>query len=91
MLAEPNVGDAYEQVFAKGEVEDKGTVLSLNENVSVPYGLFSNVLQTKDFSNLEPDIVEKKYYAQNIGEIKELIVKGGSEEMTLIQNEPSWK
>ena len=85
MLAEPKVGDTYEQEFAKGEAEDKGTVLSLNENVSVPYGSFSNVLKTKDFSNLEPDIVENKYYAQNIGEIKELIVKGGSEEMTLIQ------
>jgi len=85
MLAEPKVGDTYEQEFAKGEAEDKGTVLSLNENVSVPYGSFSNVLKTKDFSNLEPDIVENKYYAQNTGEIKELIVKGGSEEMTLIQ------
>lgn len=85
MLAEPKVGDTYEQEFAKGEAEDKGTVLSLNENVSVPYGTFSNVLKTKDFSKLEPDIVENKYYAQNIGEIKELIVKGGSEEMTLIQ------
>ena len=85
MLAEPKVGDTYEQEFAKGEAEDKGTVLSLNENVSVPYGSFSNVLKTKDFSKLEPDIVENKYYAENIGEVKELIVKGGSEEMTLIQ------
>ena len=69
----------------KVKSEDKGTVLSLNENVSVPYGSFSNVLKTKDFSKLEPDIVENKYYAQNLGEVKELIVKGGSEEMTLIQ------
>ena len=85
MEAKPNVGDTYNQEFAKGVAEDKGTVLSLNETVSVPFGTFSNVLKTKDFSPLEPDIVENKYYAQNIGEIKELIVKGGSEEMTLIQ------
>ena len=85
MLADPKVGQTYEQEFAKGEAEDSGTVLSLNENVSVPYGSFSNVVKTKDFSTLEPDIVENKYYAQNIGEIKELIVKGGSEEMTLVQ------
>jgi hypothetical protein len=85
MLAEPKVDDTYEQEFAKGEAEDKGTVLGLNENVSVPYGSFSNVLKTKDFSTLEPDIEENKYYAQNIGEVKELIVKGGSEEMTLVQ------
>jgi hypothetical protein len=85
MLAEPKVGDTYEQEFAKGEAEDKGTVLSLNENVSVPYGSFSNVLKTKDFSNLEPDIVENKYYAQHLGQVKAISVKGESEVETLVQ------
>jgi hypothetical protein len=81
----PKVGDAYNQEFGKGVAEDKGAVLSLSENVSVPYGNFSGVLKTKDFSPLEPKVVENKYYAQNIGDIKELLVKGGSEEMTLVQ------
>ena len=85
MEAEPKVGDTYNQEFAKGVAEDKGTVLSLNETVSVPYGTFSNVLKTKDFSPLEPDIVENKYYVQNVGEIKAIKVKGGSEEETLVQ------
>ena len=43
------------------------------------------MLKTKDFSPLEPKIVENKYYAQNIGEIKALNVKGEQEEETLIQ------
>ena len=85
MLADPKVGDKYEQEFAKGEAEDQGEILSLDESVSVPYGTFSNVLKTKDFTNLEPDIEENKYYAQNIGTVKELLVKGGSEEQTLVQ------
>jgi hypothetical protein len=85
MEAVPKVGDTYNQEFSKGIAEDKGSVLSLNEKVSVPYGSFSNVLKTKDFSPLEPKIVENKYYAQNIGEIKALSVKGEQDEETLVQ------
>ena len=85
MEAEPKVGNTYNQEFAKGSAEDKGTILSLNEKLCVPYGCFSNVLKTKDFSPLEPDIVENKYYAQNIGEIKAISVKGESDAETLKQ------
>ena len=85
MEAIPKVGDTYNQEFSKGVAEDKGSVLSSNEKVSVPYGSFSNVLKTKDFSPLEPKIVENKYYAQNIGEIKALNVKGEPEEEILVQ------
>ena len=85
MEAEPKVGNTYNQEFAKGSAEDKGTILSLNETLCVPYGCFSNVLKTKDFSPLEPDIVENKYYAQNIGEIKAISVKGESDAETLKQ------
>ena len=85
MEANPNVDDTYNQEFLKGVAEDKGTILSLDEKVTVPYGIFSNVLKTKDFSALEPDIVENKYYAQNIGQIKALSVKGESEVESLVQ------
>ena len=85
MEAKPNVGDTYNQEFAKGVAEDKGTVLSLNETVSVPFGTFSNLLKTKDFSPLEPDIVENKYYAQHVGQVKAINVKGESEVETLVQ------
>jgi hypothetical protein len=85
MEAKPNVGDTYNQEFAKGVAEDKGTVLSLNETVSVPFGTFSNVLKTKDFSPLEPDVVENKYYAQRLGQVKVISVKGESEVETLVQ------
>ena len=85
MEANPKVDDTYNQEFSKGVAEDKGTILSLDEKITVPYGTFSNVLKTKDFSALEPDIVENKYYAQNIGEIKAMNVKGESEVQSLVQ------
>ena len=51
----------------------------------MPFGCFSDVIKTEDTNPLEPDIVENKYYAQNIGEIKGEMVKGGSEVETLVQ------
>jgi len=85
MEAQPKVGDKYDQEVAKDVAEDKATVLNANETVCVPYGCFSEVIKTEDINPLEPDIVENKYYAQNIGEIKAEMVKGGSEVETLVQ------
>ena len=85
MEAQPKVGDKYDQEVAKDVAEDKATILSTNEKVCVAYGCFSNVIKTEDINPLEPEIVENKYYASNIGEIKAEMVKGGSEVETLIQ------
>lgn len=85
MLAQPKVGDTYQQERAKGVAEDAATVLSLKEKVCVPYGCFLNVLKTKDFTPLDPDILEHKFYAQGIGPIKTVQVKGGSGEEQLVQ------
>jgi hypothetical protein len=85
MLAQPKVGDTYQQERAKGVAEDAATVLSLKEKVCVPYGCFSNVLKTKDFTPLDPDVLEHKFYAQGIGHIKTVQVKGGSGVEQLVQ------
>jgi len=85
MLAEPKVGITYDQEFAKGVAEDKATVLSLDNNVTVPYGSYSNVIKTKEFSALEPDVVEQKYYADNVGDIKEKTLKGSKEGIELVE------
>jgi hypothetical protein len=85
MLAEPKVGVTYDQEVAKDVAEDKATVLSLDNNVTVPYGSYSNVIKTKEFSALEPDVVEQKYYAANVGDIKEKTLKGSKEGIELIE------
>ena len=85
MEAQPKVGDTYNQEVAKGVAEDMATVLSLNDKVCVPYGCFTHVLKTKEFTPLEPGIAENKFYAQNIGNIKAVSVKGESEEQHLVQ------
>jgi len=84
MEAKPKIGDTYQQELAPGIAEDMATVLSLNESVCVPFGCFSNVLKTEDFTPLEPGVVEHKYYAPGIGQIQTIMVEGGSEVSELV-------
>ena len=73
-----------------GDAEDMAEVISLNgaalnDAVSTPYDSFGDdVLVTKDWNPLEPDILERKYYAPGIGLISETKVTGPSEKVELI-------
>lgn len=84
MLAPPKVGRTYRQEFRAGVAEDMATVLAVHARASVPYGSFRNVVKTKDFSPLEPTVVENKYYARGIGSVLEAEVKGGTERLELV-------
>jgi hypothetical protein len=72
MEAHPAVGDVYRQEFSLGVAEDLGKVLSLTASATVPAGSFDHCLKTKDFSPLEPDVVENKFYAQGVGSVLEI-------------------
>jgi hypothetical protein len=84
MQGSPKVGDLYRQEFAVGVAEDMAEVLSLNESTTVPAGTFHNCIETKDFSPLEPDIVEHKFYASGIGNVQTVDANTG-EHLDLIR------
>lgn len=85
MEANPQVGDTYYQEFLNGAAEDQATVIQLDASVCVPYGCFdSKVLVTKEFTALEPGVVDHKYYAPGVGDIKEETVQGGNEKLELV-------
>ncbi len=68
MLASPAVGDNYYQEFApNSEAVDQATVISLDETISIDLGTFTNVLQTLETTELDPDAREFKYYASDLG------------------------
>lgn len=69
MEANPQVGDNYYQEFLQGEAVDQAEVVSTNESVSIGLGDYENVLKTRDFTELEPETFEFKYYAPGIGQI----------------------
>lgn len=77
MLGNPQVGDFYRQEFLVGEAEDVAGVLSTNAFVSVPYGDFSQCLQTEDYTPLEPGHLEHKFYAPGIGLVLEVDTETG--------------
>ena len=85
MQANPQVGQVYRQEYYVGEAEDMAGVLSLSESESVPYGSFDNLLMTREWTPLEPGMVEHKYYAPGVGLILEVVVEGGSGRVELIQ------
>jgi hypothetical protein len=83
MEAAPQVGDTYCQENAPGEAQDAAQVLSLSASRSVPFGSFTgNVLQTKDYSLLEPKN-ENKFYAPGVGMVEAISTTGPSEDIQL--------
>jgi hypothetical protein len=75
--AEPEVGMTYRQEYYAGEAEDAATVLSLDERVETPAGAYDGVLMTKDYTPLDPRILEYKLYARGVGPVVVLGVSGG--------------
>lgn len=76
--SEPQVGDVYRQEFALGEAEDLAEVVSLNGSTVVPAASCNNdCMVTRDFTPLEPDVMENKYYVHGIGVILEVDLETG--------------
>jgi len=75
---QPAVGSPYRQEYYTCEAEDMAEVVSLSQSVTVPYGSFDNCLQTREFTPLEPDANEYKYYAPSVGLVLEVDVKSGT-------------
>lgn len=84
MLAHPEVGQTYREEYYAGQAEDRSKVLSLDEQAQVPFGHFTNALLTKDYSPLEPNVLEYKLYAQGVGQVLAVTVSGGSEREELV-------
>ena len=86
MPAKPRAGMRYRQEYYKGQAEDKAQILSLKEQVEVPFGYFGpgRVLMTKDLNPLEPKILEYKFYARGVGPVLAVGVSGGSDREELV-------
>ena len=83
--AHPKPGMAYRQEYYKGQAEDGAQVLSLGRRAKVPYGVFGNLVITKEFTPLEPGVVEHKFYAPGVGQVLAVTVSGGSSREELVE------
>jgi hypothetical protein len=90
MMAVPMVGATYRQEWALGDAEDAGEVLSVDYSYGddpdldqlVPEELAEllcdgDCVVTRDFTPLEPDVEERKYYAPGIGPFLEVNIEDG--------------
>lgn len=85
MEASPKIGDSYREEYYKGEAEDIAEIISLDESVKIPYSpSYHNCLKTKNWTPLEPDIVEYKYYSSEVGGVALETMADGTDRMELI-------
>jgi hypothetical protein len=90
-LASPKKGDVYLEEFSLANAEDVTVILSKSYSFGhsaeldkfVPQQLAQRMCSagdcvvTKNFSLLEPDVIERKYYARGIGVFLEVELEGG--------------
>jgi hypothetical protein len=90
MWADPSahLNEAYRQEYYLGKAEDMGQVLSVNESVTVPFGSLDQVVKTFDFSKLETNAKEQKFYAAGIGLIKEMDLNSNEEVVLIKMTQP---
>jgi hypothetical protein len=85
MEADPHVPDAYRQEFSKGVAEDMAWVVRRRASLQVPYGRVKGVVLTLEWTRLEPNVVDKKFYGKGIGIVREASMAGAKETATLVR------
>ena len=73
----PAPGKPYRQEFLYNVAENMGQIVATNETATVPAGTFPGCVKTKEWSMMEAG-TELKWYARNIGLVKEIATSGDS-------------
>lgn len=84
MPAHPRVGQSFRQEHYKGQAEDHFQVLDLHATVSVQYAKSTNALLTKEWTPLEPGVIDHKLYIRGVGNVEEQTIQGGDEHLRLV-------
>jgi hypothetical protein len=84
MPGHPRVGQSASQEYYTGHAEDHFTILSFAARANTSAASSQRALLTKEFSPLEPGVLDHKLYVRNIGTVIEETVKGGNERFELL-------
>ena len=85
MPADAVVGDPYFQEYYRGEAEDIGQIIAVDQTVTTAYGTFTDVIVTADTNPLEPGVIENKSYAPGVGLVLEEKVAGAEGRVELVE------
>jgi hypothetical protein len=80
----PRMGQKARQEYYKGHAEDHFRVLSTNAHVTSPFVSSHHAVRTREWTPLEPNIFENKWYVRGVGDVKEKTVKGPKEKLHLV-------
>jgi hypothetical protein len=83
MRAHPTLGQITPQEDAPGVAEDKSRIIGIDATVTAPYGTVQHCIKTAEFTDLEPDAVEYKFYCPGIGVTRGRDVRGGTAQTAL--------
>ena len=83
MPAHPTVGQAYRQEMLRGEAEDMGEVVATGVTRRIGNTTYDGLVVTREWTPLEPDVVEEKTYADGIGLVLDRTVRGGDDRSVL--------
>jgi hypothetical protein len=56
--------------------------------VRVPAAHSTSALETKEWSPLEPKVIEHKYYIRGVGDVRDIVVSGPTEYSRLVSYTP---
>lgn len=84
MPANPTVGATFRQEYYAGEAEDMFQIVAVDGSLQVPLGTFERTITTRDWTPLDPDVIEEKWYAFGVGLIFETHVAGGTGTAALV-------
>jgi hypothetical protein len=80
MQADPKVSSTgYRQEYLSGVAEDMAQVIAITGSVSVPAGTYDDMIKTREWSPIEPDVIEEKVYARGVGDVHEETVQPADE------------
>lgn len=85
MPAQPQTNERFRQEWYQGQAEDTFRPIDLSTSATVPFGRFTGALRTEETTALEPDVVDNKLFARNIGQLIETAVKGPKEKLSLVE------
>ena len=84
MEADPHAPDAYRQEFYRGHAEDVAWVLRRGGSLDLPVGHLRHVLVTMEWTRLEPQVIDRKFYAKGFGIVREASATGPKETLELV-------
>lgn len=70
MPATPRVGDGFVQQHAAGVAEGRAEVLDVAASVSAPYDSWTDAVEVRETSALDPTLEAVRYYAPGVGLVR---------------------